>query len=123
MPYRVMVAKELAELCKLAAHPDRIRIIENLKPGPQDVSSLASKLEISGSRVSQHLSLLKVHRLVEEHREGRHHYYALTQPKLADWLLLGLEFIASRRETVSPEDIEAARREWSSDETEWSAAE
>lgn len=119
-----MVAKELAELCKLAAHPDRIRIIENLRAGPRDVSTLAETLEISGSRVSQHLSLLKAHRHVEERREGRHHYYELTQPKLADWLLLGLEFIASKPEPVSAEDIEAARREWTSpDEPKWDAAE
>ena len=115
MPDRVLVAKQLAELCKLAAHPDRIRIIENLRSGPKDVSTLAECIGISGSRVSQHLSLLKAHRHVEEHREGRHHFYALSQPKLADWILDGLEFIESRPEPLSAEDIAAVRKQWGTD--------
>lgn len=110
---RTMVAKELAELCKIAAHPDRIRIIETLHFGPKDVSTLAKTLKMSSSRVSQHLALLRAHRHVEEHREGRQHVYHLTQPKLAEWILEGLEFLENRPSSISEADIEAARKYWS----------
>lgn len=113
MKNRSKVAKELAELCKIAAHPDRIRIIETLHFGPKDVSSLAAALDISGSRVSQQLALLRAHRHVSEERRGRQHIYHLTQPKLAEWILDGLEFIETRPSSVSDADIEAARRYWS----------
>lgn len=112
MPSRIIVARELAELCKIASHPDRIRIIENLHAGRQDVKSLAETLGVPGSRVSQHLALLRAHRHVEEEREGRQHFYHLTQPKLAEWILDGLEFIENRPTLVSGADIEAARQHW-----------
>lgn len=113
MPGTTEVAKRLAELFKLAAHPDRIRIIENLRISRQDVGSLADKLGLPVTRVSQHLGLLKAHRCVEEQREGRHHYYTLTQPDLADWILEGLEFIGEKAAYLSRADIAAARKVWS----------
>ena len=114
MANRMIVAKELAELCKIAAHPDRIRITENPHAGRKDVKTLAETLGISGSRVSQHLALLRAQKHVAEERKGRQHFYQLTQPKLAEWILDGLEFIESRPPVVSDADIEAARQYWSS---------
>ena len=111
---RAKVAKELADFCKVVAHPDRIRIIETLYSSAKDVSSLANELGVAGSRVSQHLSLLRAHRLVGEQRAGRQHIYHLTQPKLASWILEGLDFIEERPANVSGADIEAARRYWGS---------
>lgn len=113
MPYHTAVAKELAELCKIVAHPDRIRIVEELHAGKRDVSSLAATLDLRAARVSQHLALLRASRHVVEQRSGRHHYYRLTQPKLAEWILDGLEFLEARMTTISPDDIANARRDWS----------
>ena len=56
MPSRIVVAKELAEIFKVIAHPDRIRLIEELSKSECDVSTLASSLGLSGPRVSQHLN-------------------------------------------------------------------
>lgn len=112
MPGQIIVAKKLAELCKIASHPDRIRIIESLHSERMDVKTLAEVLGMSGSRVSQHLSLLRAHNHVEEEREGRQHFYHLTQPKLAEWIFDGLEFIENRPAAVSDADIAAARRDW-----------
>lgn len=117
MPGTMEVAKRLAELFKLTAHPDRIRIIENLRLGRQDVGTLADRLDLPVTRVSQHLGLLKAHRCVEEDREGRHHYYRLIQPDMADWILGGLEFIGAKPAHISREDIAAARRVWSTENT------
>lgn len=113
MPSRQVVAKELSEIFKIVAHPDRIRMIEELRGGEKDVNSLVELLDLPGPRVSQHLSLLRVHRIVEERREGRHHFYRLTQPEIAEWIIEGLEFIEGRLSGVSRSAIRSARRLWS----------
>jgi DNA-binding transcriptional ArsR family regulator len=113
MPFRVAVAKELADLCKVIAHPDRILILEELHTGPQDVNSLAEALNLPNARISQHLALLRAHRYVVEERAGRHHIYSLTQHKLARWILDGLELLETRSSAISPDDINRARRIWS----------
>ena len=71
MPERTLVTKELAQLLGVLSHPHRIRIVEELRAGECDVKSLQELLGISHAGVSQHLALLRAHRLVEERREGR----------------------------------------------------
>ena len=93
MPSRSFVAKELASIFGILSHPDRVRIVAELRNGEMDVNSLQNVLGVSHSRVSQHLAGLRSHRLVTERRDGRHVYYHLSQPALAVWLLKGLEFV------------------------------
>ena len=112
MPSRALVAKELASIFKVVAHSDRICIIEELGDGEKDVNTLAERLELPGTRVSQHLSLLRAHRIVEERREGRHRLYHLSQPHLATWIVEGLEFVEGRGGGVDPDQIKQARRLW-----------
>ncbi|MEL6447138.1 MAG: metalloregulator ArsR/SmtB family transcription factor [Pseudomonadota bacterium] len=113
MPSREVIAKELAEIFKLVSHPDRIRIIEELAKEEQDVNTLASALSLPGTRVSQHLSKLRAYRFVEERRDGRHHYYHLTHPEIAQWIVDGVEFIEKRANGVSDREIRTARQLWS----------
>ena len=111
MPFRNTASKRLAELFGVLSNPNRVKLIEELSTrGELDVSSLESELGISHSAVSQHLSLLRAHRIVTERREGRHVFYKLTQHKMAAWILDGLNFL--QRET-GQEDIEKARSLWS----------
>ncbi|MEM7663560.1 MAG: metalloregulator ArsR/SmtB family transcription factor [Pseudomonadota bacterium] len=112
MPSRTIAAKELAELFKIVSHPDRIRLIEELRTGEKDVKSLAEMLELPSARVSQHLSLMRAHRFVAEERSGRRHFYHLTQPELADWIIEGLSFVEGRLKGLSPRDINEARALW-----------
>lgn len=93
MPYRSLVTKELAEFLGVLAHPHRIRIIEELRRGECDVNSLQAALGISHSGVSQHLMLLRAHRVVAERRQGRRVFYHLQQPALAAWLLDATRFL------------------------------
>ena len=93
MPARELVTKELASLLGVFSHPHRIRIVEELRHGEHDVNALQEILQVSHSRVSQHLSQLRAHKLVNERRKGRHHYYSLAKRELAAWLLQGLDFI------------------------------
>jgi DNA-binding transcriptional ArsR family regulator len=93
MPQRALIAKVLAELLGVLAHPHRVRIVEELRNGEMDVNSLQAVLEVSHSRVSQHLSVLRSHRIVAERREGRHVFYRLLQPSMAKWIVDGLQFL------------------------------
>lgn len=108
-----VVAKELAEIFKVIAHPDRIRLIEELRSGEKDVNTLAETLALPGARVSQHLSLLRANRLVEERRDGRRHFYHLSQPELAGWIVDGLDFVEGRIAGPAKSSINQARRLWS----------
>ncbi len=90
---RAIAIRELADLLGVLAHPDRIRIVEELRAGERDVGTLAQTLEVAPARVSQHLSMLRAHRIVQKRRESRHVYYHLAHPELAAWLLRGFDFL------------------------------
>jgi len=113
MPARQLVAKELAEIFRITAHPDRIRIIEELRSGEKDVNTLVDELDLPGPRVSQHLGLLRGYRIVEERRDGRHRYYHLTQPEIADWIIEGLAFVEGRLYGINKSVISDVRQLWS----------
>lgn len=115
MPFRATTSKRLAELFGLLSNPHRVRLVEELsRKGELDVSSLEKELGISHSAVSQHLTLLRAHRIVTERREGRHVFYRLTQHGLAEWILHGLDFLQKEFEHNEPavEEIEKARSYW-----------
>ena len=118
MPDREVVARELAEIFKIIAHPDRIRIIEELGAGEKDVNTLIERLDLPGPRVSQHLGLMKAHRIVEERRDGRHHYYHLMQPEIANWIIEALRFVEGRATVLSKTSISRARDLWMSSSKE-----
>lgn len=113
MPSRQLAARVLAEIFAVLAHPDRIRLVEELRTGEKDVSSLAHSLGLEVARVSQHLRLLRVHSIVSERREGRHHLYHLNSPDIAHWIVQGLTYIEARSAVVSNSSIRAARKLWS----------
>lgn len=113
MPSRIVVAKELAEIFKVIAHPDRIRLIEELSKSEYDVSTLASSLGLSGPRVSQHLNQLRLNRMVSERRDGQRHIYSLIQPEIATWIVEALAFLGGRGTTIPKSKINTARRLWS----------
>ena len=114
MPFRQLATAELANLLSVLSHPQRIRIIEELRSQEHDVNFLADALGTSHSRVSQHLALLRNHRLVETRREGRHVYYHLSRGELATWLVQGLDFVEAElahNESVRGA-VNEARAEW-----------
>lgn len=113
MASRSIVAKELAVLFKIISHPDRLRLVEELRSGGLDVNTLGESLDIPPARVSQHLRLMRAHRLVDETRDGRRHLYKLRQPEIAHWIVGGLDFINEPMRDVTKEDIRNARDLWS----------
>jgi DNA-binding transcriptional ArsR family regulator len=113
VPHRLLVTRELAAFLGVLAHPHRIRIIEELRDGECDVKSLQETLGISHSGVSQHLMVLRAHRIVAERRQGRHVFYRLRQPGMASWLLDATEFLEQESEALElREAIRKTRRAW-----------
>jgi DNA-binding transcriptional ArsR family regulator len=112
VPSRMTASRDLADLFRTLAHADRIRLIEELRHGAKDVMTIAAALGLPTTRVSQHLSLLRAHRLVEERRSGRNHIYSLAQPALAGWIVDALPFIDFRQRLEGGAHIDDARALW-----------
>lgn len=115
MPYRLLAATELAEFLKVLSHPRRVQILEELRTGERDVASLAKAMGIAHSNVSQHLMVLRVHRVVVERREGRRVIYQLRSEQLADWLVQGMDFLAPMDDRADEvrKAIKKAKSKWS----------
>lgn len=113
MPNRLIVAREMAAFLKVMGHPDRIRIVQLLsRGGEHDVTDIAGRLGLPATRVSQHLALLRAHRLAEETPRGRRRLYRLAAPALAAWLIDGLDFVIERFGELSAEQAADAARLW-----------
>lgn len=114
MPWRTLLTKELAEFLGVLAHPHRIRIVQELREGEMDVNSLQAVLEVSHSRVSQHLSVMRTNRIVAERRDGRHVYYRLVQANLPAWLSEGLDFLGqdARHEAELQDALKKSKTVW-----------
>ncbi|QEG36330.1 ArsR/SmtB family transcription factor [Bythopirellula goksoeyrii] len=115
MPYRLLAATELAEFLRALAHPRRIQILEELRNDEQDVASLKEATGLTQSSVSQHLMVLRAHRVVSERREGRRVFYRLRTVELADWLVEGMDFLPpmNQRDGELRKAIRKAISKWS----------
>jgi DNA-binding transcriptional ArsR family regulator len=112
MPSRTIVANELAHVLRQISHPDRIRLLLKLQAGELTVNELGDALEISPTRVSQHLGVLRAVALVETRTLGQKRVYRLAQPDMANWLIEGIDFIAHRLSRATPSDVAQAKRLW-----------
>jgi len=73
----VLSSKECAERLKALADPDRLRIVQLLRGGPQNVGDIATALGVDLPNVSHHLQVLKREELVETEKRGRFVAYRL----------------------------------------------
>jgi len=89
--------------------------VEELRGGEKDVNALSETIGIAHSGMSQHLSILRAHKLVAERRQGRNVFYHLRHPGLASWLLEGLEFITPDADNFQQlrSAVRKARKAWS----------
>ena len=85
-----------ANLFKALAHPARIRILEILSASgePTPVSEILSRTEIESTLLSQHLAVLKRHRVVSGQRTGNAVFYQLAHPKISELLVIARTFLA-----------------------------
>jgi len=72
---------------KAAADPSRARILKMLETGEMCVCQIVAALDLSGSTVSRHLSLLHTAGLVEERKEGRWVHYRLSDAAVNQYAL------------------------------------
>jgi DNA-binding transcriptional ArsR family regulator len=84
---------DLADVFGLLGEPSRVRILIALLNGRMSVRDLAASISLSESAVSHALRLLRAHRVVDVHREGRVAYYALADSHVRVLLELGLEHV------------------------------
>ena len=76
-----------ANLFKGLAHPYRIRILELLVDAEEvSVAALQADTELEASHLSQHLAVLRRHRLVSSERRASHVYYRLADPRIGELL-------------------------------------
>lgn len=76
-----------AGLFRGLSHPYRIRLLELLADGKEHtVAELIEATDLEASHASQHLSVLRRHRLVASDRRASHVYYRLVSPQIADLL-------------------------------------
>lgn len=73
---------ELATLCHALGHTARVRILRLLIEEDCVFGSLASKIPLAQSTVSQHLSVLKSAGLVESETVGRSTAYCVSWPQV-----------------------------------------
>jgi DNA-binding transcriptional ArsR family regulator len=82
----MLTTEKRIELLKALAHPARIKILEELVEGVKCVSDFEEALDISQPNVSQHLKLLRSHRVVDYFVDGRLKCYFLKEPFIPDLL-------------------------------------
>ena len=69
--------KSAARTAKALADPQRMRILNMLRPGERCVCQIVEVLALAPSTVSKHLSLLEAAGLVASRKKGRWIYYRL----------------------------------------------
>lgn len=100
-----------ADMFKGLAHPIRVRILEVL--AGDDEIPVAELMRVTGlepSHLSQHLAVLRRHRLVVSERRASFVYYRLAYPEVADLLtaarrLLVLALEASQDQLTATESL------------------
>ncbi len=76
-----------AGLFKGLSHPFRIRLLELLADGDEhSVAELQAGTDLEASHLSQHLAVLRRHRLVVSDRRASHVYYRIASPEVAELL-------------------------------------
>ena len=78
-----LTLRDCAELLRCMGHPVRLAIVQRLAAGPRCVTDIGDLLGRPQANVSQHLSALRSHRIVDYYEDGKLRCYYLARPKLA----------------------------------------
>ena len=99
----------VSNLFSLLSHPARIKILWLLKTKKSlSVNQIQSKLGLNQSNVSQHLSILRVYKLVAEERKGKEVYYKLKSSKNISKVLSSALHLIAYQLTVNNEILSSA---------------
>jgi ArsR family transcriptional regulator, virulence genes transcriptional regulator len=75
-----------ARLCQVLASPKRLEILYTLKESEMTAGDLARAVDVTMPNLSQHLSLMKQHGLVESRKEGLNMYYRVSSEHILEVL-------------------------------------
>ncbi len=85
--------EDLSKLFAMFSDPTRLKILNCLKSGEQNVSNLSSLTELTISNVSHQLKLLENQKLVKKEKRGKFVYYQLDDTHILDIFNIALEHI------------------------------
>lgn len=78
-------AKQIAQLLKVLANENRLMIFCTLMEGPKTVSRIAEKVPgITQSALSQHLSVLKAHGILDFAKNGQNITYSIADERVVE---------------------------------------
>jgi DNA-binding transcriptional ArsR family regulator len=84
-----LTVEQAADLFRLLGEPNRLRIALLLaQAGELHVRELFARLGLSEAVASSHLQRLRRGGVADFRKDGRHHYYRLAAPAVADLLRL-----------------------------------
>ena len=75
-----------AKTLRVLAHPDRLRVIEELRARKHSVGELADKLALPQAAISKHLALLKNAGVLESQSDCNFRYYSLANTRVLEIL-------------------------------------
>ena len=82
-------AKEVAQLLKLLANENRLMLLCALMEGPKSVGELAKIVpRITQSALSQHLTLLRTHGILDFTKYGQSITYSISDERVVDIMAL-----------------------------------
>jgi ArsR family transcriptional regulator, virulence genes transcriptional regulator len=73
-----------ARVCQVLASPKRLEILYTLKDTEMTAGELARAVDVTMPNLSQHLSLMKQHGLVESRKEGLNMFYRIASSHILD---------------------------------------
>ena len=84
----------VAKFFRALSDPARLRLLEFLLHAEHTVTECVARIGLSQGRVSTHLACLADCGFVQLRREGRFAYYRVTDPRVADLVVLARALVA-----------------------------
>jgi len=81
-PAEKQVLRLQSEICKTLSHPKRLEILHELRDGERTVSELCAATGLRQANVSQHLALMRHHKMVIERRAGNTVFYRIADKRI-----------------------------------------
>jgi DNA-binding transcriptional ArsR family regulator len=91
----------LAKFVKALADPSRLRLLQFLLTEEHTVTECVQHIGLAQGRVSAHLACLADCGYVTVRRESRFAYYRVTDPRVADLIMLGRALSADNAEHLA----------------------
>jgi len=89
-----------AEFCKTFSNPTRLEILDCVKGGELTVSDIAKKLVLPKANILQHLTVMRMMRILKTRKEGTRVFYKIANKKLSRACSLMQDALAQLMEGV-----------------------